>query len=47
MHTYAITTATYQRRALLMRSANAELLMKTLTCKSGRAADGAFALSSQ
>jgi hypothetical protein len=29
METYALTTATYQRRALLLRTANAELLVKT------------------
>jgi putative transposase len=30
MNTYAITTATYQRHALLSRTANAELLVATL-----------------
>jgi putative transposase len=30
MQTYAITTATHQRRALFLRTANAELLMSTL-----------------
>jgi putative transposase len=30
MHTYALTTTTYQRRALFVRTANAELLVKTL-----------------
>ena len=30
MHTYALTTATHQRRALFTRTANAELLVKTL-----------------
>jgi putative transposase len=30
MQTYAITTATHQGRSLFMRSANAELLVKTL-----------------
>jgi putative transposase len=30
METYALTTATYQRRALFVRTANAELLVKTL-----------------
>jgi hypothetical protein len=30
METYALTTATYQRRALFVRSANAELLVKML-----------------
>jgi putative transposase len=29
-NTYAITTATYQRRALFVRAANAELLMETI-----------------
>ena len=30
METYALTTTTYQRRALFVRTANAELLVKTL-----------------
>lgn len=30
MPTYAITTATYQRRALFLRTANAELMLNTL-----------------
>jgi putative transposase len=30
MPTYSITTVTYQRRAILIRSANAELLLNTL-----------------
>jgi putative transposase len=30
MHTYALTTATYERRALFTRTANAELLVSTL-----------------
>ena len=30
MNTYALTTATYQRCALFTRTANAELLVKTL-----------------
>jgi len=30
METYALTTSTYQRRSLLVRPANAELLVKTL-----------------
>jgi len=30
MNTYALTTTTYQRRALFVRTANAELLVKTL-----------------
>jgi putative transposase len=30
MQTYALTTATHQRRALLLRIANAEMLVKTL-----------------
>jgi putative transposase len=30
MNTYALTTATYQRRALLLRTANAELLLRML-----------------
>ena len=30
METYALTTATFQRRALFVRTANAELLVKTL-----------------
>jgi putative transposase len=30
METYALTTSTYQRRALFVRTANAELLVKTL-----------------
>jgi putative transposase len=30
METYALTTAAYQRRALFVRTANAELLVKTL-----------------
>ena len=30
METYALTTATYQRRSLFIRTANAELLVKTL-----------------
>jgi putative transposase len=30
MYTYALTTATFQRRALFVRTANADLLLKTL-----------------
>jgi putative transposase len=30
MHTYSFTTVTYQRRAILVRTANAELLLDTL-----------------